>query len=259
MTAAAHRARITRVETFPLRIPFRTPFKIAQGAARPSAEVFVVRLHADDGTTGIGETQAWRRQGSSETLQSLQATVEHHFTPLLLGRSPFDIASIMAGLEEAVYHSLYAQAAISDALLDLQGRLLGLPVHALLGGKCRDTLEACAVLSMKPTVEETVAGARKYWDAGYRAFTVKVGVDPAADVANVRELRMALGEGAVLRVDANAGMDFDAALALLRKLDLYELDAAEQMLPLYDLRGMAELARRSWPTRACRPTTTCWR
>ena len=244
MTAAAHRARIARVETIPLRIPFRTPFKIAQGAARPSAEVFVVRLHTDDGSTGIGETQAWRRQGSSETLQSLQAAVDHHFAPLLLGRSPFDIASIMAGLEEAVYHSLYAQAAISDALFDLQGKLLGVPVHALLGGKCRDTLEACAVLSMKPTVEETVAGARKFWEAGYRAFTVKVGVDPAADVANVRELRMALGERAILRVDANAGMDFDSALSLLRKLDPYELDAAEQMLPLFDLHGMAELARK---------------
>jgi len=236
--------RITRVETVPLCIPFRTPFKIAQGAARPSAEVFIVRLHTDNGLEGIGETQAWRRQGSYETLQSLQATVQDHFAPLLLGRSPFDIGAIMPALEEAVYRSLYAQAAISDALYDLQGQLLGVPVHALIGGRCRDTLTACAVLTIKSTLEETIAGARDYHERGFRAFTVKVGVDPAADVENVRELRNQFPD-AVLRVDANAGMDFDSALRLVQRLAPFDLDAAEQLLPAWDVQGMAELARRS--------------
>ena len=237
--------RITRVETVPLRIPFRTPFKIAQGAARPCAEVFIVRLHTDAGLSGVGETQAWRRQGSSETLQSLQATVADHYAPLLVGRSPFDIGAIMPALEEAVYHSLYAQAAISDALYDLQGKILGVPVHALIGGRCRDELEACAVLTIKPTVDLTVAGAMEYRDKGFRAYTVKVGVDMRADVDVVRELRRQLGDEAILRVDANAGMNFDAALELLRRLEPYGLDAAEQLVPVWDLQGMAELARRS--------------
>jgi L-alanine-DL-glutamate epimerase-like enolase superfamily enzyme len=237
--------RITRVETVPLRVPFRTPFKIAQGAARPSAEIFIVRLHTDAGVSGVGETQAWRRQGSSETLQSLQATVAEHYAPLLVGRSPFDIGAIMPALEEAMYHSLYAQAAISDALYDLQGKILGVPVHALIGGRCRDELEACAVLAIKPTVELTVAGAMEYRDKGFRAYTVKVGVDLGADVETVRELRRQLGDEAILRVDANAGMNFDAALDLLRRLEPYGLDAAEQLVPAWDLQGMAELARRS--------------
>lgn len=237
--------RITRVETVPLRIPFRTPFKIAQGAARPSAEIFIVRLHTDSGHSGVGETQAWRRQGSSETLQSLQATVSEQYAPLLVGRSPFDIGAIMPALEEAVYHSLYAQAAISDALYDLQGKILGVPVHSLIGGRCRDELEACAVLTIKPTVDQTVAGAIEYRDKGFRAYTVKVGVDMRADVDTVRELRRQLGDDAILRVDANAGMNFDAALQLLRRLEPFHLDAAEQLVPVWDLQGMADLARRS--------------
>lgn len=237
--------RITRVETVPLRIPFRTPFKIAQGAARPGAEIFIVRLHTDSGHSGAGETQAWRRQGSSETLQSLQATVAEQYAPLLVGRSPFDIGAIMPALEEAVYHSLYAQAAISDALYDLQGKILGVPVHSLIGGRCRDELEACAVLTIKPTVDQTVAGAIEYRQRGFRAYTVKVGVDMRADVDTVRELRRQLGDEAILRVDANAGMNFDSALQLLRRLEPFDLDAAEQLLPVWDLQGMAELARRS--------------
>jgi L-alanine-DL-glutamate epimerase-like enolase superfamily enzyme len=69
-------------------------------------------------------------------------------------------------------------------------------------------------------------------------------VDLKADVQNVRALRERLGDDVSLRVDANAGMGFDAALVLLRKLAPYGIDAAGQLLPIWDLDGMAELARR---------------
>jgi muconate cycloisomerase len=236
--------KITRVETIPLRIALKVPFKIASGAARPAVEVMLVRLHTDAGVVGIGETQAWRRQGSAETLASLTRVIQEHFAPLIVGQSPFAIAAIMCGLDAAIYHSQYAQAPVSDALYDLQGKLLGVPVYALLGGKCRDTVPSCAVLFMQPTLEETLAGADRFFERGFRSFTVKVGVDLKADVQNVRALRERFGDDVSLRVDANAGMDFDGALALLRKIEPYDIDAAEQLLPIWDLDGMAELARR---------------
>jgi len=236
--------KITKVETIPLRIPFNVPFKISSGAARPTVEILLVRLHTNEGVVGVGETQAWRRQGSSETLPSLTSAIRDHFTPHIVGQSPFAIAGIMPRLEAAIYHSLYAQAAISDALFDLQGKLLGVPVHMLLGGKCRETVSACAVLTMKSTLEATLEGAAEYFDLGYRSFTVKIGVDPKADVENVRGLRERFGDEVIIRVDANAGMRFDGALDLLKKLEPYGIDAAEQLLDIWDLNGMAELARR---------------
>jgi muconate cycloisomerase len=50
---------------------------------------------------------------------------------------------------------------------------------------------------------------------------------------------------AVIRVDANAVMEFDAALALLKKLEPFEIDAAEQMIAMWNLEGMGELGRHS--------------
>src|SRR5262245_59516311 len=205
--------RITRVETIPLRVPLRQPTKISQGAAREAVEVLIVRLHTDAGITGIGETQAWRRQGNAETLPGLTTVIRDHFAPLIVGRSPLSIAAIMASLDAAIYHSFYAQAAISDALYDLQGKLAGLPVHALIGGKCRDAVAAGAVLFMKPTIEETLEGAQDFYARGFRSFNMKVGVDARADVRNVSALREKLGDDVIIRVDANAGMEFDAALA----------------------------------------------
>jgi muconate cycloisomerase len=150
----------------------------------------------------------------------------------------------MHNLDAAIYHSLYAQAPIADALLDLQGKLLGVPVHTLLGGKCRDTVASCGVLFIRPTLEATLAGADELYQRGFRSFTIKVGVDLKADVQNIAALRARYGDGVSLRIDANAGTRFDDALALLRKLEPYAIDAAEQMLPVWDLAGMAELARR---------------
>ncbi len=236
-------ATITKVETIPLAVPFRVPFKIASGGARPVGENMLVRLHTNEGIHGIGETQAWRRQGSCETLASLKCAIEDHLAPRVVGRSPFQMASIMSAMDEALFPSLYAKAAIADALYDLQGKLLGVPVYVLLGGKCRDTVGACAVLPIKDSLEETLQGADRFHDRGFRSFTVKVGVDPELELRLVAALRERL-PAAIIRVDANASMGFDGALALLRKLEPYGLDAAEQMVPLWDLEGMAELARR---------------
>ena len=236
--------RITRVETIPLFIPLRTAFKIANGPPRQSVEVLLVRLHTGEGIAGVGETQAWRRQGSAETLASLCAVIERHFTPHLVGQSPFALSSIMHNLEDAIHHSLYAQAAVADALYDLQGKLLGVPVHQLIGGRCRDVVPTCKTLTMKDSIEETLEGAREAYAQGYRSFTVKIGLGPQDDVRNVRALRTQLGDDIIIRVDANAGMEFDGALALLKKLEPFDIDAAEQLLPIWDLDGMAELARR---------------
>ncbi|MCG8548515.1 MAG: hypothetical protein MJE12_30300, partial [Alphaproteobacteria bacterium] len=191
----------------------------------------------------VGETQAWRRQGSAEILANLVRIVEEHFAPILVGRSPFDVADILHRLNTTLYNSLYAQAAVGDALYDLMGRLLGVPVHDLLGGRCRDSIGIAAVLSMKPSTSETVAEAETYYERGFRHFGVKIGVDSAADLANVKALRERFGDQVVLRVDANAALSYDAALGLLRKLEPYDIDAAEQPVALWDLDGMAALSR----------------
>ena len=156
--------KITRVECIPLNTPFRTPFKIASGAARDVVETLIVRLHTDLGAIGIGETQAWRRQGSAETLPNLVRTINDHFAPRVIGRSPFDVAALMHELNDAMYNSFYAQAAIGDAMYDLMGKILGVPVYQLLGGKCRERVRVAAVLAMKGTtvsVIEFSAGLRR--------------------------------------------------------------------------------------------------
>ena len=234
--------KIREIETIPLHLPFGSPFQIS-AATRDFLEVLIVRIHTDQGVYGIGETQAWRRQGSAETLPNLMRSIHDQFAPLLIGRSPFEVNAVMHDLNACLYNSLYAQAAIGDALYDLIGKFLNVPIHTLLGGKCRDRVRVGAVLSMKPTVEALLDSAQGFYDRGFRHLGLKIGIDPAADLRNAAALREQFGDDIVLRIDANAGMNFDAAQRLLRKLEPYDIDAAEQPIAIWDIDGMAELAR----------------
>ena len=148
-------------------------------ADHPDFEVRTVTAHANAGQPLVAVqphlrayTHLTLQETSAETLASLREVIDAHFAPLIVGRSPFAIASIMHALDQAIYHSLYAQATISDALFDLQGKILGVPVYDLLGGKCRDRAASCAVLFMMPTLKETLASAEQFCERGFRSLVV---------------------------------------------------------------------------------------
>lgn len=235
--------KISAVECIPLNVPFKVPFKISSGAARPVVETLIVKIHTDQGVVGIGETQAWRRQGSAETLAGLINVIKNHFEPQLIGRSPFEIASIMNALNESMYHSHYAQAPVGDALYDIVGKLLDVPVYQLLGGKTRDRIRIAAVLSMKGTVDSLLESADEFFERGFRHLVLKIGTDPAEDLKNAAALRKRFGNEIALRVDANAALDYDTALSLLTKLEPFDIETAEQPLAIWDVDGMAALAK----------------
>lgn len=238
-------AIIRTVEPIPLRVPFGRSFTMAapHQPTRDEVEVLVVRITTEDGLTGIGETQAWRRQGSGESLAGLFGKVRDYVAPALVGRSALDIASAMAGVEARLAGSLYVQAAVGDALYDVAARSLDVPVYTLLGGLVREQIDVGLAIGITGDGKRMVDAAQAVYERGYRHIRVKIGIDAAADVASIRALREHFGDRVVLRADANGGMNYGDALRLLAKLEAFDLDIVEQPLPGWDLDGMAALAR----------------
>ena len=237
--------KITRIETMPIRIPFRTAFTIAAPyeKSREHIDCLIVKIHTDEGIYGIGETQAWRRQGSSEVLLNLVRIIQDIYTPLLIGRSPLDINQIMRLLNSVVYNSLYAQAAIGDALYDLAGKYFNVPVYRLLGGKCRDEVSVGMCISIENDSRAMLEHAQKLYDEGYRHIRIKIGINPDDDVRNTKTLKDYFGDKIALRADANAGLDYPSAIRLLKKLEPYDFEMIEQPVAIWDLKGMADLCR----------------
>ncbi len=95
---------------------------------------------------------------------------------------------------------------------------------------------------------------KRAWNAGYRAFKIKVGFGaPEADAARTRILCEALkrqtldrpGEPCLVSADANQGFSVDGALHYVRMIADCGLDFFEQPVKAHDLDGMSRIAAAS--------------
>lgn len=237
--------RIRKVEGIPLRLPFARAFTMAapHQPTRAEVEVYIVRIWNDDGLAGIGETQAWRRQGSGETLEGLHAKLTRYIAPMIEGRRACDVASTLQDMADRFAGGLYLQAAVGDALYDLHARELDQPLHDILGGRSRPDIPVGIALSIAGDVPKMIEAAEEAVAQGYRHLRIKIGLDVAQDAQGLEALRKHFGDDVVLRADANGAMNYGDSLRLLRRIEPLDLDIVEQPLPGWDLQGMAQLAR----------------
>lgn len=207
----------------------------------------LVRVTDDAGRVGLGEasvTSVW----SGETQAGTLALVHDVLAPLVVGADPFDVEWIGRRLDRAAFGNSFARAALEMALLDLQGRTLGVPVYRLLGG--REGGDAGVRLKfVVGAVEPALAAqrARRMVERGWRAIKVKVGrgPDPQADVDRLRAVREAIGPEVWLSVDANGGYTVAEAVWVAARLERLDVVLFEQPTRRGDHGAMAEVRRRS--------------
>lgn len=90
--------------------------------------------------------------------------------------------------------------------------------------------------------EESAAAAREAIENGFETVKCKVGARPVEeDVERVRAVREAVGDGPVIRLDANGGWDREEAERALDSLAELGIEYVEQPLPADDVAGHREL------------------
>jgi L-alanine-DL-glutamate epimerase-like enolase superfamily enzyme len=109
----------------------------------------------------------------------------------------------------------YVKSAIDMACWDLLGKATGQPVCVLLGGRYGDDFGLYRAISQESPerMAERVAGYRA---EGYRRFQLKVGGDPADDIARIRAVAARLQPGDRLIADANTGWLMHDAMRVVR-------------------------------------------
>ena len=175
---------IERVRTTILDVPLIRPHRFAR-TGMDAQPILLVTLTTRGGVTGTGEGVVpggpwW----GGESVETMQVIIERYLAPLLLGRRVDDIAGIQQSMDDVVANNLYAKAAVEVALHDAWARSLGVPVHTLLGGLARTSVQVTWALGTEPAAE-VVDEARAKLDAGlHTSFKLKMGAqEPADDVA----------------------------------------------------------------------------
>ncbi len=256
--------KITAISAIPVRIPVSHAPYTTEGAGSkfhwgkrgritpkrptPSLEYVLVKVEADDGSVGWGESQV-DIGFFGHTLEDVWAGVTDYLGPHLIGLDPFDREHLLAVVDFRG-HSC-AKAGIDLALHDLIGRALQTPVSNLIGGRHEGRVGVAIEIAGGPP-DEMAAECRRFMALGVNEFKAKIGGDPARDADRLRAMRESVGAGVHLRADANQGYDPKEAIRFCRLVERADLgvELLEQPVMAHDLAGMA-LVRTSVETPVC--------
>jgi galactonate dehydratase len=221
--------RITRLETFLVRPRW-----------------LFLKVHTDEGVIGLGEPIL---EGRAITCAAAVAEIE----PYLVGKDP---RHVMHHWQAIYRHAFYrggpiltsALSGIEQAMWDIKGKLLGVPVYELLGGPTRDRVRVYAHVGNNPErLKERKA-------EGFTAFKTGVkNVIQSGMVASPRFISEAAEAFAALREaggpDADIGIDFHGAVSpqnarlLIKALEPYQPFFIEEPVQCQNVDVMADIAR----------------
>ncbi|HXG77236.1 MAG TPA: dipeptide epimerase [Gaiellaceae bacterium] len=213
------------VETRVARLRLAETFVISREATDEVEVLHVALRHG--GETGWGEAAPIARY--DESVASAQAFVEEHAG--LLGDDPFALEEIGARLAE-IPGEQAAKAALDGALHDLQGKLLGLPTHRLLGLPAAGPPTSFTVWLGDP---DDMARRAEQAARRFRRLKLKLGGGDGLDVERVRAVRGVTE--LPLMVDVNEWWSLEEALDALPQLAGLGVEYCEQPLRAGDEGG----------------------
>jgi len=217
---------ITRLEAWSVRMQLSEPYTIAYETVDSTTNVFL-RLHTNTPLVGLG-CAAPDPYVTGETPSDVLVALDRAAT-VLTGLDPTRPAAVWSRLQQVLGNRPSTLAALDMAVLDLFGKVCGLPLWKILGG-ARDTIKAGMTIGIMDE-QQTVEQARHWVGEGFSFLKLKGGLDATGDAARVRKVREAIGPGVQLALDANGGYSVEQALTFLSGCVGVALTFLEQPTP----------------------------
>ncbi|WP_445620471.1 galactonate dehydratase [Kushneria sp. Sum13] len=223
--------KITRLETF--IVPPRWCF---------------LKIETDEGFVGWGEPVVEGRA------HSVAAAVEE-LSDYLIGKDPRHIEDHWTVMYRGGFYRggaihMSALAGIDQALWDIKGKVLGVPVHELLGGAVRDRIRVYSWIGGdRPS--DTARMAKERMDGGFTAIKMNASeemqfVDTFDKVdgviANVAAIRDAVGPNFGIGVDFHGRVHKPMAKVLMKELEPYRLMFVEEPVLSENAEALKEIA-----------------
>ena len=238
-------AHITSVEAILVDLPTIRAHQLAMATMKQQTLV-IVRLRTSDGIEGIGEaTTIGGLSYGEESPEGIKLTIDTYLAPAIIGHDATNINDAMLKLNKVARGNRFAKCALETALLDAQGKRLGVTVSTLLGGAVRKTLPVLWTLASGDTQRDIEEAEMLLAERRHNTFKLKIGRRSVRDdVAHVSRIKAALGDRAKVTVDVNqAWNEVDAAQGI-EVLEAAGVDLIEQPTPREQRGALARLAAR---------------
>jgi galactonate dehydratase len=226
----------------------------------------LVEITTDQGLIGVGEAAVAYGIGGT----AASGMVKDFVDALLLGRDAFRIEELWTEMYD---HSFWAKgggpivfagiSAIEQALWDIKGKALGVPVYELLGGKVRERVRVYAngwsyrcvtpddyAKAAERTVRDGYTALKCYPlatpnDHGGIKHVSRRTVDRAfADLAfdKVKAIRQAVGTDVDIMVDLSGGLTTDESIRFCRRLEALDLLFVEEPVDPFDVGALKKVS-----------------
>lgn len=225
-----------------------TKIKVHRVKVNQRGSWYFVELISDKGLSGFGEASHAFGGFSGEGDKSLHAALSYFFE-LVKGESPFNIEQFrQRGWNRAIQSKISGTAfsGIEQALWDLKGKALSVPVYELLGGKLRDTVKVYANINRANNDKEnsghrSVANfqrnAEEAMKNGFKAVKLapfdemapltssvsKLKADIDYAVNCIETIRQTIGNDVQLLIDVHSHLNRDLAIETAKRLEPYNL------------------------------------
>lgn len=241
--------RVERAELRLIELELAKPFETSFGR-ETARKAIIVSLYGE-GTVGYGECVAssgpWY---SYETVETSWHALESFLIPRVLHRELEEPQALWEMVSPIRGHPM-AKAALEMAAWDLQAKLEGRPLAALLGG-VRERIESGISIGIQESVPKLLEEIERRLDEGYRR--VKLKIKPGWDIKVLEQVRERWSE-IKMQVDANAAYTL-GDLHLFKELERFSLLMIEQPLACDDLVDHA-LLQEELATPLCLDETIC--
>jgi muconate cycloisomerase len=225
---------IQKIEAVIVDLPTIRPHHLSMVVMQKQTMV-IIRLWCSDGIEGIGEaTTIGGLSYGEESPESMKLNIDTYFTPLLSGKDTTNINSAMKLLDKHIKGNRIVKSGIETALLDAQGKRLGVPISTLLGGAMTDRLPVLWTLASGDTKKDIEEAEQLLAEGRHNIFKLKIGwQDPSVSIAHVSAIKRALGGRAKITVDVNQAWDESTAKQSIAKLEAAGVDLIEQPLKVW--------------------------
>jgi L-alanine-DL-glutamate epimerase-like enolase superfamily enzyme len=207
--------RIECLELYEIEIELPVPWTWSSGSITHVTSS-IVRLRCEDGLDGWGEACPF----GSFYVNGFHGAIRNgirELAPAVIGQAVTGVDVINARMDSALFGQHFIKSAVDIACWDALGKLAGLPVCELLGGR----FEGSSPLVSGILLEEPDAMLRRIEHErarGRRAFSIKAGSNAEQNLAFLLPLSSDIRPGEDFYVDANRGMLPAEAMRMLRAL-----------------------------------------
>ena len=196
--------KISAINVYRVPLTSHETYYMSDGKTCATVDTMVVRVDTDSGIRGWGEVCAIPHYLPAYAGGVAPAIAE--LESVLIGANPLGAEALIAKCDAFLPDHRYAKSALDIAFWDITAKAAGMPLYELLGGKLADSVPTYHSITCTDP-ERMAAIARDAYAQGIRQFQVKVGSDAdwQMDVARIKAVREAVGEGHVVYADWNSG------------------------------------------------------